>query len=296
MSHMREKIDPSVLQALSQKGIKHWMFDASADWFVMAAVIAAACYWTNVATVFLAVAVLGNRQHALALLGHDGTHYTLSAHKGFNDLLTNFFAFWPLGLTTSGYRALHYRHHKHTGQDEDPELAHKRSRSPQWDLPAKPLTILKYAALDFIGNSVPDYIIIVTYSKPECRRSYIPLVLVHCAFAAGFMVVGLWLVPILWYISLSTTFMMFFRLRLWLEHQGTSETHRLHLNRLEAALLAPHYGWMHWEHHNWPGIPYHRLPALRKYATQAPIITLKELLGLFATSAPSHSGEVLRKT
>ena len=53
--------------------------------------------------------------------------------------------------------------------------------------------------------------------------------------------------------------MMSFRLRLWLEHQGTPETHRLHLNFWQAALLAPHNSWLHWEHHTWPTIPYHRL-------------------------------------
>lgn len=292
----REKIDPAVLRALSTKGMGHWMLDAAMDWLVIAGVIAVAYQWTNALTVFLAIFTLGNRQHALALLGHDGTHYTLSVHKGLNDFLTNFFAFWPLGLTTSGYRALHYKHHKHTGGHDDPELAHKRSRRPQWDLPAKPLTILKYAALDFIGNSVPDYIIIVTYSKPDRKHSYVPLVLMHLVFMGGFVAAGLWLVPLLWYVSLTTTFMMFFRLRLWLEHQGTSETHRLYLNRLEAALLAPHYGWMHWEHHNWPGIPYHRLPVLRKYATHVPVMTLRELLAFFASSASIHSGEVLRKS
>lgn len=296
MNHLRAKIDPSLLRHLSRKGPWHWLFDMVMDWFVISMAIAAAYHWTNFLTIFLTVVVLGNRQHALALLGHDGTHYTLSKYKAFNDFMNNLFTFWPLGLTTSGYRALHYKHHKHTGEHDDPELAHKRSRNPQWNLPANSLTILKWAALDFIGNSIPDYIIIVTYSKPDKRRSYIPLLLMHILFIIAFLIAGLWFVPLLWYFSLGTTFMMFFRLRLWLEHQGTSETHRLHLTKLEAAILAPHYGWMHWEHHNWPAVPYHRLPIIRKHATQVPIVTLKELIGFFRTSSCVGSGEVLRKS
>jgi len=53
-------------------------------------------------------------------LGHDGTHFTLSHARGWNDFLTNLFAFWPIGLTVSGYRALHFKHHKHTGTDMTP--------------------------------------------------------------------------------------------------------------------------------------------------------------------------------
>jgi len=66
------------------------------------------------------------------VLGHDGTHYTLSGNARLNDILTNLVCFLPLGLTVSGYRALHYAHHQHTGTEHDPELRNKRMRSPQW--------------------------------------------------------------------------------------------------------------------------------------------------------------------
>ena len=81
-----------------------------------------------------------------------------------------YFCFWPLGLTASGYRSLHNKHHTNTGTDHDPELAHKRSRSPQWDLPAKPLKIIKYALSDIVGMSIPDYWIIITYSKADKKK------------------------------------------------------------------------------------------------------------------------------
>ena len=109
--------------------------------------------WNNPAGYVLAVLILGNRQHGLALLGHDGTHYTLSHNRKLNDVLTNLFAWWPLLLTNGGYRALHNGHHKHLSTDDDPEIIHKKSRAPQWDLPAPLTRILGYAAKDLVGYS-----------------------------------------------------------------------------------------------------------------------------------------------
>src|SRR5471032_1023235 len=149
------------------------------DWIVIGAALAGVTVWPYLLVVLAAVLIVGNRQHALAILGHDGTHYTLSRNAPLNDFLTNFLCFWPLGLTVSGYRALHYAHHKNTGMENDPELGHKRMRAPQWDLPATPRTVLRYALMDMIGYSFADYTIIVRFSKPQSRREYLPLALLH---------------------------------------------------------------------------------------------------------------------
>ena len=96
-----------------------WLADAGMDWLVIAAALAMIQLWPHFYTVFAGILIVGNRQHALAILGHDGTHYTLSRNAAFNDFLTNLFCWWPLGLTVSGYRALHYAHHKNTGMEND---------------------------------------------------------------------------------------------------------------------------------------------------------------------------------
>ena len=136
---------------------------------------------------------------ALTVLGHDGTHYTLSRNAALNDFLTNFLCFWPLGLTVSGYRALHYTHHKHTGTENDPELGHKRLRAPQWDLPATPRTVLRYALMDLAGNSVADYVIIVRFSKPSSKREFVPLAVFHAATVSLLLACGLWITALCWY-------------------------------------------------------------------------------------------------
>jgi fatty acid desaturase len=289
-----DKLDTSVLRELGARALFPWLVDAVMDWSVIAAALAMIQFWPHFYTVFAGILVIGNRQHALAILGHDGTHYTLSRNAAFNDFLTNLFCWWPLGLTVSGYRALHYAHHKNTGMENDPELGHKRMRSPQWDLPATPWTVLRYALKDLIGYSVADYSIIVRFSKPQSKREYLPLALLHLAAISGLLALGGWPMAAAWYFSLVTSFMMFFRLRLWLEHQGTDDTQRLSLTWWQAALLAPHNAWHHWEHHKYPTIPYHRLPQARQRLSGPAILTLRDLISALASTDAIPSGTALK--
>lgn len=287
-------LDKEILPDLSRRTALPWLKDAALDWAVILGALGVVHAFSNPVTWLLALLIIGNRQHALAILGHDGTHFTLSHNRRLNDWVTNLVAFWPIGLTVSGYRTLHFKHHKHTGTQDDPELGHKRSRSPQWDLPAKPSRILKYAAFDIAGGSFPDYLIILRYSKPDKPSEYLPLLCFHAITITLLAVSGLWWAGLLWYAGLVTTFMMSFRLRLWLEHQGTPETHRLHLNFWQAPLLAPHNSWMHWEHHAWPTIPYHRLALARRRLRGPAILTLRDLVTAFAHADAIPSGAALR--
>ena len=287
------KLDTSALRELGARALFPWLADAAMDWLVIAAALVMIQLWPHVYTVLAGILVIGNRQHALAILGHDGTHYTLSRNAALNDFLTNLFCWWPLGLTVSGYRALHYAHHKNTGMENDPELGHKRMRSPQWDLPATPWTVLRYALKDLIGYSLADYSIIVRFSKPQRNREYLPLALFHIAAVSGLLAFGGWPMAA-WYFSLVTSFMMFFRLRLWLEHQGTDDTQRLALTWWQAALLSPHNAWHHWEHHKYPTIPYHRLPQARHRLNGPAILTLRGLIRALACTDAIPSGTALK--
>jgi fatty acid desaturase len=290
----RSRLDTAALRALGRRSLFPWLSDAVMDWIVIAAALAAIGLWPHVYSVIAAVLIIGNRQHALAILGHDGTHYTLSCNTAFNDFLTNLLCFWPLGLTVSGYRALHYAHHKNTGNGDDPELGHKRMRAPQWDLPATPKTILRYALMDLVGYSLADYLIIVRFSKPQSRRDYVPLAIFHSAAVSLALWFGCWPEAAAWYFDLVTSFMMFFRLRLWLEHQGTDDTQRLALTGWQGAILSPHNAWYHWEHHKYPTIPYHKLPKARRLLDGPAVLTLRGLVASFAVSRSIPSGAAIK--
>ena len=98
----------------------------------------------------------------------------------------------------------------------------------------------------------------------------------------------------LWYAGLATTFMMSFRLRLWLEHQGTDDTQRLSLTWWQAPPLAPHNSWMHWEHHKYPTVPYHRLSKARRLLGGPAILTLRDLIAALASTRAIPSGTALK--
>lgn len=287
------EMEISGVKALSGKALAPWLKDACIDWAIIGLAFAGLHFggW-----VFLlpALLVIGNRQHALTVLGHEGAHFSLSSSRKTNDFISNLLAFWPLGITVSGYRNVHFKHHKSTNMEGDPELAHRGARAPQWDLPVSIRKIAEYCLSDLVGGSLSDYVIIVTFSKPDKRSEYIPLLAVHAAFIAGCFASGALWVAAVWYLSLVTSFMMFFRLRTFLEHLGTDDTHRVHLNVWQRHLLAPHNIWYHWEHHSFPMISYHYLPKLRALVARKPVITLPELLRVYANSPHIASGQVLK--
>jgi len=287
-------LDRDTLRALSQKTPWPWLGDAALDWMVIAGAAGVAVQVDHWACWGAAALIVGNRQHALAILGHDGTHYTLLRSKVWNDALTNVMAFWPIGLTADGYRALHFEHHRFANTARDPELRHRAGKAPQWDLPNRVSTVVGYAVLDCVGYSVTDYVQIARFARPERLGSWIALGLFHAGMIVLCAMTDAWSLVALWYGSLLTTFMMQFRLRTWLEHQGSDDTHRLHLNPIERALLSPHNAWYHYEHHHWSSVPYHRLPQLRALLPGEPVMTLRQLVGVLAASLPIPSGAPLK--
>src|SRR5205823_12345060 len=105
---------------------------------------------------------------------------------------------------------------------------------------------------------------------------------------------GCWLTAAVWYFSLVSSFMMFFRLRLWLEHQGTGDTQRLALTWWQGAILSPHNAWHHWEHHKYPPIPYHKLPQARQRLAGPSLLTLRDLVSVLASAEAIPSGTALK--
>lgn len=261
------------------------------DWLMIGLAATTAILWSHPLGYILAVLIIGNRQHALAVLGHDGSHYSISRNRTLNDHLSNALAFGPLGLIVDGYRGLHLQHHRETGTANDPELMHKAMRAPQWDLPTSPFRVLRYALMDLLGGAASDYGIIVRFAKPEKKSAVWGLIGVHGLTVASLATLGLWQVVVLWYAALLTSFMMFFRLRLWLEHQGTTDTQRVDLRPIEAMVLAPHNAWYHWEHHQFAAVPYHQLPALRKALNGPRPVKLVCLVNQFRNSSFVPSGQ-----
>lgn len=248
-------INPKVLMSF------HWARDTFLAWLIIAAAIALSIYspWF----LPLSILIVGNRQHALALLGHEGTHKLIARNPAVNYWLSNLFNYAPLLIGWYGYRDYHFEHHRHLGTDRDPELPVKRQAG--MTEPASPLAVARHFAADLCGLGVPHYAGSIRRTHEDDTLIYLLHYLVNLA-ALSAAAVFAWqaiLIPLVWYVALATSFIAHVRLRSWYEHVGTTGTHKLARPNLVARhFLFPANAWLHHEHHDKPSVPYNKLPGI----------------------------------
>lgn len=269
-----------------------WVANLLLDWAVIALAMAGAIHAGHWIAWAAAVLVIGNRQHALGILTHDAAHYLAFRNRFVNDLVSNACIAWLVMWSTEGYRWWHFKHHRHTGTPDDPELDLKRLGAPGWDLPMSAKRMLFETFLDFAGRGVTILFTGLVIFPPRGRRQRVMTVLWPLALSAALVALGQWRIVALWYLSAGTAFAAFMRTRMWFEHVGTNDTHRVKLSRLEALLLAPHYTWLHWEHHHYPFVPCHQLERVRELDTSVPVVTLGELWSSLLRAPALKSGDV----
>src|SRR5437867_3700572 len=66
-----------------------WLAACATDWTIIVIAMVAAHQIGRAWAYLFAIAIIGARQHALLLLGHDAAHYLVSRKKWLNDLLSN---------------------------------------------------------------------------------------------------------------------------------------------------------------------------------------------------------------
>ena len=272
-----------------------WLAAVLLDWAVILAALMMAARLHHPAGYVAAVLVVGNRQHALAIIGHDGAHRAASRTRWLNDTLTCLLCFWPLGLGLDGYRRHHYAHHRHTGTREDPELEYKGWGAPHWDLPTPGLRLFFLFVRDLFGLSPRELLNLRRTIPPVSQRDVVgPLLWWTAALGLLFVTGALW-IALLWAISLGTAYWATFRLRVWTEHMGTPGTHRIHAAWWQRLLFLPHNTWCHWEHHRWPTYPSCTLQTVRELETKTPVEPLAGLFRSYRKSPSIPSGQPLRE-
>jgi fatty acid desaturase len=290
------RVDASLLRELARPRPGAWLLAAAVDWSVVAATFALVAWIDHPVGYLLALVPLGSRQQALGALFHDASHRLLLRHRLGNDLLGNLLSAWPLGLTLGGYRRYHFAHHRHLGTDADPEITHRRSL-PQWDLPAAPHRTAAHFALDLLGGGLPHLAAAGGLTRPTSPREAVGLVAFWIVVLLVALKLHLLWIPLLWVASIATVFWSGVRLRIWTEHLGTTDTHRISVPGWLGHLIMPHSIGHHWEHHHWPSVPFSNLPRLRAALPPGeggapPVLDLFTLLGAFLRSVPLASGRI----
>jgi fatty acid desaturase len=259
-----------------------WVAWALADWTVMIGAVAVAGRINHWAVYIICTWIIGTRQHALGVLGHEGVHRLISRNRKLNDRLCAALCFWPLATSMDAWKQFHLEHHRNVGTEDDPEIVGKRAISPRFDTPTRRSTITLYFLLDLFGVGV------INHAKFREATPFLNLkdpldkqVMRIVLFGSVLLLIvsGFWWVIPMWFGGLVTAALAGIRMRLWFEHVGADDTHRWHLPLLLRPWL-PHNIWYHYEHHKFPAVPFYNLPALRRLDDSEPVISLDQVLTL----------------
>ena len=127
---------PANVKSLSHRVFHKWLIPALCEWAVIVCLFAIGFIFHNLFVWAIVIILLGSRQHALGVLGHDSAHFAASSSRKINDLSAELLCFWPLLTGLGDFRRFHLNHHRYLDTEKDPELLFKDSWSkPQWTLP-----------------------------------------------------------------------------------------------------------------------------------------------------------------
>jgi fatty acid desaturase len=219
---------------------------------------------------------IGARQHALAILMHDGTHYLLFKNRRLNAVISELFLAWPLFISARGYRPSHFAHHRHVNTEKDPDLLRKQGNA-EWDFPKTWGALLAMLAKDVFGlNTHQQFLELADLASDQsnsgagggrfyaaARLLYYGVILAAITYFRWWpMFLLLWVVPILTWLK------MIMRVRSIAEHLAIENDHAYTRTRttlpslLERIFVAPRHVNFHLEHHLYPSVPFFRLPRL----------------------------------
>ena len=255
------------------------------QWSVIAA-RAAAAMWSGHALVYAAaIVVIATRQHALAILVHEGAHYRLFRPRWVNNVVSDVLLGFPIGLSTSLYRSTHLRHHAHLGTDQDPD-AQQMAASWEWSWPKtrRQVVVLFLRDLLMLNTSIRNAAlqwmpwpalfrrrVVGLGPTPLSLRERVIILAWTVLVAIGVVWSGLWLeLVLLWLVPLAMVMPLLFRIRALGEHVGADPGHEttaswhVEIGVVEWFLFAPLNTNYHLEHHLYPSVPFYNLERLRR--------------------------------
>jgi fatty acid desaturase len=238
-----------------------------------ALLVTAALVWSARSSSWLLPAML---LHGIVLVFlfaplHESLHWTAFRSRRLNDVVA-----WlcgaPLLLPPGYFRAFHFAHHRHT-QDpaRDPELAVPKPRTLRaylWHVSGLPYWRERVATTLRHACARVDEPFIAARQRPEIVREarlllsvYLLALLTSIAVSSAGLLY-LWLGPVL----LGQPFL---RLYLLAEHTGCPLVANMLENSRTTRSLAPirRLAWnmpYHAEHHAYPALPFHALPAAHR--------------------------------
>lgn len=248
-------------------------------WLVIFAAAGMVVWSTNVATVLLAVMLIGSRQLGLVVLMHEGAHGGLNKSQTINHALAQWLCAWPMFADVNVYRPYHLRHHARTLSDADPDIiltGHypisraSLKRKLIRDLIGKSgFAQRKFQLLTALGDSSLSLGARLQHFGSELGGALLAnLVLFTICASIGYW----WLYLVCWILPLLTWYQVVLRVRNIAEHAvvrggddpfGTARTTVAGI--IERIFIAPYWVNYHLEHHLLIYVPCYRLPLLHRF-------------------------------
>jgi len=258
------------------------------EWVGIAAAVALCERFWSLPLYLCAVVFIGARQHALLVLGHEASHFTLFKKKRWNDWVADLVLYWPTFLSVGVFRYFHQDHHRYLGTEKDKnrELWHTHTYegvlAKDWEFPKSMAGLLllllrKLALVEGIGWITKGTLSM--FARPEYRKKS----WLYAAARSGYYAsIGL----LLWRLNLATDFLLYWIIpyctwhiviqyvRIICEHSAIpTSTPPYHLTRTtlpslwERILILPRNIGYHHEHHWYPSVPFYHLPRLHTVLT-----------------------------
>lgn len=280
-----ERLSPTVIRKLSV--LNPWVSGSHILLeyiYIFAAIILVSIYW-HPALYVVAVMWIGARQHALAILLHEGSHYRIFKRKKVNDFVGEAFFAFPLFVTMRGYRLSHMAHHRNMNTEFDPDWVSKET--PEWEFPKTRAALFLILAKLALGlNIVWMLKLIFTGGRPSTESAKTKIT-THKFVAAriGYYVAlismltyfGWWMEFLLfWIVPMFTWLQVILRIRSIAEHFGLDYDHTFtnarttYPSTFDRMFIASKNVWYHLDHHLYPSVPFYNLPELHDELNKLP--------------------------
>jgi fatty acid desaturase len=277
-----ERLPAAKIKELSVLQPARALVATAEEWVSIAGAIALCSYFWRPALYLLGVLVIGSRQHALMILGHDASHYRYLPTRWQNDLFANLFLMWPMFASVEGFRKFHGTHHQYTNLpgDGNRHIWHTHDATgepePGWVFPKTRLglaLVLLRRAFFFTGIFWIVRGLVGSFLIPSPRWMLASKLVFYSSIAGALTFLDAWSGLFwFWLLPYCTWHIAVQYVRLICEHSAVvSDEEEYRITRttiptwLESIFILPRHVGYHIEHHWHPSVPFYRLPELHQH-------------------------------